>query len=1383
MPGQKTVVNDETASEDYFQKVYINALKYYADENSANKKEMLFSSIFLYSLGDEQLYKQIENEQIQQQIKKETDFFASNLISSMQFRIKDRQFILDVNNYDSLTLQKFLSFDTYMTYRNENELFSLIMANLNEKYIGYEGSFTSLLQQLVALEEKYGLFEGELFTGLIDNNAFDSKFSKEEQGHHNFKLDGFFRSEMKTWQTKYNLKSKIENLSSDIYPYVDAILYGDDEYLVLLTVTELDENYIDNKTEASDKVFDCSLFIYKNQNFKIRQEDLIRFRKQVSFYLGKFVNDCALNLLQTNMDGSIGEAADISRYWYSEGLDILFDPKKQQILENRENSLEFYAMFIETLLCKIDTQHLKIEKTEIYPFDRVFIFPESGLDKDFRGINKILVLEAKIRSKDPEDRGGYLVGWEQDVSDNDKNSLIDEVDLVMSDKKINKISWHLSNQSCSNTVDPSSNDSYYNFQRQKLITPKKGEIGSNLLLSTLLLSEEAINNLNDAEKKKYEGQKRMIRESFDDYGLYYEYEFGLALKEVYPVLFDLQQKYFNVMMSTIKTKGTDNEDSLELRFDEESGAEYKPSDYPPTYRNVNEKKLLANLKKQFNEKKYKSKVVTVCFDPERVLGKDAQDYLGIKDRITMIFVADKDPVKTTSELKSEKEDLKVLLQMVIRQIIYNAENLKAINQEKDRLRKTLPQALHTVKGFIDDSTFKEKVDNLLMEYKAKFDTNDESGSKKSIEFNSDDNFNDILARLIKYDHTTFYQLVESIKNERIVESQTDAFDLRVQLNETALPGMEIMWDHTFIPEAFHVLLKNAVQHATMYGQASKVSKIFFSMNVDTQKDGDYLIIQISNNTTPISESRFKKLNDEKIEEISKNEDKAGSTGIGIVLARKQLASVSSYNNIKFSMIAKDMINAQMRLKINILKSNTLFAMEENDSMPEKISDVMNQASNMYDVIYFEDTPEYYEKTLDFLKDKNINVNHSKFLETTHMTHAKLLLTDMSILDFKGEANEEEGLEAVYQFKNQNKHNAPICILSNGMANEIRDKIMSHLDITSDEDIIILNDYTETLKLGKIYIINNVKVLNNDHKSIINYINNIHETLLIDLSAVEPKDDEIFHKSLFLEDNGEYNDLFHARFSTLNQDISSSYFFVATVSGKNHTLNTIFEKWFDFKTERAGKPGRSFTVSNVTYHKNTLLIIDNISILDEREQWWLMYLGMTHNIIFNFHNLNHSVILERWNRVAIKREASGYFSKLRHDVKNYIALYEKTFKNKNLTTLFQDIVNHTTVLQRILQSGKYESIKHYIQYYQLTEIVNEHKLSKGGELHMPKEQKLFDQANEVLRKTKDIDQALQESIAILKNAGIDNANLENLTRFHELVVLNIDLCKVTVGEKE
>ena len=1355
--------------DDFYYRSYLNALQYYMDDPTADLENISFASMFLYSMGDENILHSPELKRDgfgdlklslpTASVKKDISFYSKKLVSALQFRLQDRQFVLDINTYKSDVLKDFLNVDVQSRNDNEHSLFQLMMRNFSLKYFRDVGEkkYATLLDKLNDSVEKE-------FTGIYDEKDFQERYAKENDSRQILELDGYFKTELKEWQIKHERKSLVDANSFDTYPYIDGILYDNNKYFIAIALTPKDENYIDEKTEEINKVFECSIFIYENDNEQIKQSYLNEFKNGLNFYLGRLVNNCSLYKLQEAMNGAIGEAAGISRHWYSKGLDGLFNKETRAELENNEDSIEFYTKFIKELLCKIEG----VENTEIYPFDRVFIFPETGLERDYDGMKHIRVLEAKIKSREPFDRGSYLMGWEQDVEDIDGNKVLDEDnDLIFSDKKVNYMDWNLQSSSVfEETIAPVDRD----------------HIRGNLLLSNLLLENNflsrTIKDKTTADNKKLVNMRRKIRDEFNEYGLFYEYEFGLSLKDQYPVLLKLQNEYFEHM--------SDEKHGPEIAYDHEDynqnfvSAEdakrfYSSSDLQceknedknkVRYYRGNSKQVLISKMRKNIEEEYKAKTITVCFDPERITKpelSEAVQYLGRKDSITMVFVADKDFVKTTSELEAEVEDFKVLIQMVIRQVIYDTENEAKRAEVKKQVHGLIPHTIHEIKSLIKDKTVLDRVDTLISQLNAQLSTEEYNNFN---EFKSDNVYNQVLYKLLENNKSTF---TENINLNSIIQEWLPKNHLiSTELYDGFLPKMKILWEDLAIPKAFKVLLKNATEYCHMRSQVTQNGKLTLSLVTENIDGTDFLVINIINTTPSLTKSRFDDLNNETKDELGKDKNKVGSTGIGVVQARRQIKSISSSNNIIYTMLSSNIISAKMYLKIEIIPENNLFLEEIISSQEtDPTVEVHTQTSSQCDVLYFEDSQKYYEENIALLSTYNISIQHNVRKDATYMKNAKVLLTDMSILDQNDIASKEEGLDGILMFKEHNQNDAPICVLSNALAKEIKEDILTHLDdMIEEKNIVIIKDFNEVIEIGKIYILNNVKTLDSSHNIIFDFLKSI-ESVEQEQQVLINKTPANYELATF-RDKQEYHEDFHQMLTNMKYSISDDYFYAATSSNTQEALPNILSKWQEYKVPRVGKGERKFTISNVTYHKNILLILDDITLEDKRERWWLFYLGITHNIIFNFINAQHSDLIPRWSEFAIKRESSGYLGKLRHDIKNYQKIYEKVANDMGLDKEFVKIVHNTLELQKLLQLGKYQSLKHY------SLIPDIEKLKKNA-LVADKED-ILKYANDVENTTLDIDTSLKKIIKILEDVASDDTNLNNLKLFSKLINFNIDFCK-------
>ena len=1173
------------------------------------------------------------------------------------------------------------------------------------------------------------------FDGIFDEKNFQERYARENENRQVLELDGYFKTELKEWQSKYDKKSLVDSQAIDLYPYVDGVLYDNNKYFIAIVVTERDENYIDDKTEDINKVFECSMFIYQNENETIKAQQLVEFNESLRFYLGRFVNNCSLYKLQKAMNGAIGEAADISRHWYSKGLDSIFNKETVKEFENDENSINFYTKFIKELLCKIDG----VKDTEIYPFDRVFIFPETGLENNFDGIRKIRVLEAKIKSREPFDRGNYLMGWEQDVEDEDGNRVLDEAnDLIFSDKQINYMDWNIEKSDVFKTV---------------IATSDKKDIRGNLLLSNLLLEKEFLDKTmkdkTGADNKKLVNMKRKIRDQFNEYGLYYEYEFGLKLNEQFKALFELQEKYFNEMKQKKKNVGVEYNEKT-YHYNLRNGK----------YRDVALETLIDKMKESIKDE-YKAKTITVCFDPERITKPElaeAAKYLKRKDSITMVFVADKDIVKTTSELEAEIKDFEVLIQMLIRQIIYNTENAAKEADMKKKVFSVADSALHDAKASAEGhSEIQKKINDLIIQVRQKLNTADASTSG-AVSFESANVFNELLNR--------FFNNASALSKPVDLEMNVNEWlpsdhNVSITLHESFLPKMKMSWDNLSISTSFKVLLKNATEYCRIYAKTSNDTKLTLSMSMESLNNMDFLVVNIINTTPALTKSRFDMLNNDDLDGLGKDNAKEGSTGIGVVSSKRMIKSISSFNKITFAMLSSNVISAKMYLKVDLLPDDSMF-LDEVSTPDETSATTRASEPNSYDVVYFEDSSAYYDVNVPLLEKYNVSVFHSVRKDETHMAEAKLLLTDMQILNSDDKDDKEEGLEAILLFKTRNK-TAPICVLSNGEPRGIKNDILGHLDgMIGEDDIIVIEDFNATLEAGKIFILSEVKTLNDTHSIVFDYLRSIAKVE----EKIEIPNTRNYEDAPFVS-KGEYTPEFGSLFSKLEKDISHKHFYVATSSNSEMELSATLTKWLAYKTSRPNKSADERPVSNVTYHKNTLLIIDDVSLKDERERWWLFYLGVTHNVIFNFLAKPHPDIMSQWSEVAVKRESSGYLGKLRHDVKNYQKIYEKIFSGSNLNKEFEKIIKATLELQKLLQLSKYESLKHF------SLIPGVQKLQGKAPSHANED--VWKYTHEVEKITREIQLSLKTAIGIMGGEAKKSANINNLRLFKRLVDFNIEFC--------
>lgn len=1345
------------------EEVYTNSLKFFEDKKE-NKDDLLPASIFLYSFGDKKIYEDLvddktrENKQINNdKIKLGNKYikeFQSEIISAVQFRLKDRKLILDLNLYKKDMFEKQLN----KSYPRDGLLTHLILNTFNEKLIYDTKDINKTRMDLSTAISNIELND-TCFSGIIDNVSFQEKIKKDVtveatdiqrekvSNFNEYSLDGYFKVLLKEWKRKLELSSNLAS-NSNIYPKIEVLSLDSDDRLSILVVNPADENFIDDKTDESDQVFECSWFMFENI-FKDNKKDLNIFTKEMESFISRFLKECFTQNLQTNINVSTGEAADIARYWYREGVPKLFSEKSENATDI--DVLDFYEKFIKDMLCEIEG----IEETEIFPFDRVFIFPNTAVDdieKQGNDIENAIVLEAHIKSLHPEDKGGYISSWEGIAEDNDK-PLISESDLKFSKKILSKFVWNNLKEvnraeDFGETINEESKKPI--FEKLNSILHKDNQhIDSNLLVGALRLSNKSQRDMADAEKNKLEQYKRDIRTKYKD-GIYYTYDFGISLKDEFPMLYDLQNLYFSELYNIYSKRERTLKDSRRDVLNSDDGFynlnDIQTDKLPSEFRNKDKVKIDSLLKDLVDKitNEFKSKVIVVSFNPEDLKNEDESKLLA-NQKFTMIFVADFDLIKTNGELTAETKDMEVLLNMIIRQLTNDEKHKKAINkaitEQNKKIKGTLDSAVHNIKSFINDTDTKKKIDVVLNEAMKRLeDAQSENVEEK--EFNENDIYSNILNSLLHNDS-------KGNLSKQIESYEISIDDIQIIKNYTALPKLVVKWDEFYIREAFNVMLKNSVEYTSEYAKTTKYGNIILNMSISTINNNDFLTISIINNMKGISKKRFDQMNDESVERIGKDNNKDGSTGIGVAQSRIQLKGINEFHNIKFHIIDKHTIECCMVLKIEkIIEEEDLFILDNNHNNEVQIRD-----EDFKGILYFEDAVNNYESTIEFLTSQNIEHQHFERKVDSYMDNATMLITDMSILNEHDEPDSFQGLEAIRTFKELSKQNSPICVFSDGMAATIQNDIAEHLDISKDKILIVNDDmYNITIENSYIYVVNNTKILSSKHKMIMNYIKINKEIKTIEKTIVEEKSYKHSNIIHLLDDELEYTSEFKQQLQTLEYTIQDKYFYVVKQYVQDIELKNILKKWFEFKTERSNQDGRRYSISKTTYHKNILLIINDIVVKDIKEKPWLFYFGITYNIFFNFSNLSEDKVMEQWSQIASKRESTGYLGKLRHDIKNFNAKYSSIEGSSDVSKYIDSIINTTESLQTKLKRNQYESLEVYIEN-------DQHNINYN--INVKKEFELIMESI--------------EKVINFFNGKVDEKKLDDLKAFNKIVELNYQVC--------
>jgi len=184
---------EEQNNVNFINEAYINALKYYAEDDTADTQNILPASMFLYSLGDKVIYENLnENEtklaikenRIKESVREKVNSFSKSIITASQFRIKDRKFILDLNIYNANLYRNFLS----LSFKFEGSLTYLFLSSLQEKILFKEGDINKKLITILDCVEQVTV--NQAFNGIIDNVRFQQKIQNKGSDKSSDKYSG-----------------------------------------------------------------------------------------------------------------------------------------------------------------------------------------------------------------------------------------------------------------------------------------------------------------------------------------------------------------------------------------------------------------------------------------------------------------------------------------------------------------------------------------------------------------------------------------------------------------------------------------------------------------------------------------------------------------------------------------------------------------------------------------------------------------------------------------------------------------------------------------------------------------------------------------------------------------------------------------------------------------------------------------------------------------------------------------------------------------------------------------------------------------------------------------------------------------------------------------
>lgn len=921
---------------------------------------------------------------------------------------------------------------------------------------------------------------------LDDNgqNSYDNDLTKKNSVLNVSHIDTMTKSALINWENDYilNLKlpddisedMKIGNKSMVLPSYHDLFMAISDDYVFLFGVSPVNKHYIDERVKDINIVPTLSISIYKTSDMFIEVQKNFHLCKDKFRNLLQFEYASDLN---KNIENSLGEAAEIARYWYTEAVQNILRRSKLE----KSNDMEYFVRLIveEVLAANIEG----VDTLETYPFDRVFIF-DRAIDKLLEEENnesqdeavsvsvsealiesKISITDNYIKKKKPKN------SLEGIVENNNKQYLYEwhknqkGLDLEMHEldynKKIIKEALHI-------PLPIHKDDVVFNEDFHA-----STEIVINNLLYILMFGDKLDEN-DPARQAILEYKAKYFKNDF-----LYLYSTGVDLPNEINVLNSLQKKYYE-----FNDKRALEEVAAENEFIKKK-QEYLDHDQ------------LKNCK-----------VILVSYSPSTS-----------NDGFTMVIVANEDFVKTTTELNSERDDLQTALELIVRQqFVLQKEYDERAKKQQDDTISNLQQAKHSLLNYISELPSSLKNEEPIKQLEGKITDVLSNNIEKLGEASTEiadftyekfehplDRSRAIIQKLLDknpkfnfektdlpYDY--FAKQLLEIKHEdkrihNFTFSQADKhIELTIDLNE--IEPFVMTWSDAILYDLFHVMLKNSCEAAMGYLNVNNTSNIFIDIFISRTESGrDTLNIEFTNNTIePISKKRLDLINTAS-DTIEKNSTKSSSNGIGIGTARARLNY--AYNDegedlagIHFTLLSKNKIKSKLYLPIEVQVDDNIFAPEPEELHVEHQKDVP--------LFYLEDESEYYEKNIQLFESLNIPFMHKRSYQeyADALGNQNILITDLNVYgnNSYSKVNYEYGLDAIADFVENSGKTVIVLSSDYRSAKDGLSDILETLKVEKNIEYKVYDDEKyDTLEENSIYIFETKTIKKDEHTNIINLL--------------------------------------------------------------------------------------------------------------------------------------------------------------------------------------------------------------------------------------------------------------------------------------------------------
>jgi hypothetical protein len=1188
----------------------------------------------------------------------------------------------------------------------------------------------------------------EIGAGAMDSSG-DTSYAADDLDVRINEVHPARRSAIRDWQTRLEdfyteqYDHEEEGTVFFTYPVVDAII-PDGTHLVLLLVSPLDENFVDEKVGPEHHCAEVGLAIYDIGNLihPVVLDELIPQMRQA---FGRILFTSMHEEASRALTSSFQAQSAILRHWVNQAS------RGYQGIVGTSGSREPFdgVKFCEAIVKKILCAEMPGVDTEVYPFNRVFIFQETGttsrFDKDVPV--EVLILEASVLSNNPADRGRYLTRRERQIRGTEDFEC-DAARKVIKDENRYRFYIHGHKDYLILTKKPTlSEDELLDISRgvpssysagdpdeRPFLIPLPEEVedeGLHMIFFNLFgrivpdnYQRRSIpdpagerRELFKTEKfrEEFERDRLSVTEQFDETGFLYHYEHGINLAQDVPLLHHFQSAYFHYLDLLFKDRDTQyrrdalqqenlSREQIDLLLERYSARRKLIREQEPGRGNGSSAAGSSDISRG-----QAGKVVYISYswmlndeNMQRMLTgvragdgyDDAQRaLLGNEYRYTMILVSDQDPEKSLAQLNAERENLKLFFQLIMQRIwMDRLAEQEYLEKRSQTIGDALKQFLHRAKGLMEDQKRKQEIQNLY----------------------------DALARFIQpttvaarqASIATLPQLFchlldcspESLKDAAAIESKlrelaqqwfTEDFKaisstLNISVLPSSLPQLSVRWARAVVTEAFHIILKNALEAALLngYPDQDKVVRVQVQAVPRPSREMDqswYVDIVLENPGGPIPPDVLSTLNSPTPSALKEDPDKPGSTGVGVYLARYQLQNtIGGGADLLFTNLAGGIVQSRLRLPA---KSGDLARTV--GISPEPAAQ-RRRIRNDY-VLYVEDNRELFEQAVaeieSALASYNIDLKHARgAVEAASLIKARLPRVVFS--DFlipKGEMEREspalrhgvEFLRELLSVARSQSESPPIWVLTAEEESAVRERLG---DVTRSGYRFVPHsgaDPKELAEPGTICVFSTQK-RPDKVPQFEQFLQEVFAPKPVSELAVDqpvpsekvPRPQPIIVKSLSLR-GPEFNRVSQAYLET-HRAGTPGVVIVRSHATEAIDLETDLSTWFGHPglptpDPFLSDPDTNYRLTDHVYHQGMLLALCVDEDVFARLPIQLLYWGLSRNVIFESPQSDDQELARTW--LLIHQEDRGPLSRLRHDLKNqWRGPTLEPILNKTITTI-------------------------------------------------------------------------------------------------------------------